>query len=139
MSELPIQKKILLGTFALAIVLVPIVFGAVSSSAAAQDDRGLIPLVRINPDYPREALVAKREGQVVLEFTVTATGTTRDIVVVESTWPGFEEPSIAALARWRYMPLRENNQAVERRGMRTVISYRLADYRPDAPEDDDER
>jgi len=37
------------------------------------------------------------------------------------------------------MPLRENNQAVERHGMRTVIRYQLADYRPDAPEDDDER
>ena len=125
MSELPIQKKILLGTFALAMVLVPIVFGAVSSSAAAQDDRGLIPLVRINPDYPREAQIAGREGQVILKFTVTATGTTQDIVVVQSSSPEFEAPSIAALARWRYAPMLDGNKPVERRDVHTTITYQL--------------
>jgi TonB family protein len=139
MSELPIQKKILLGTFALATVLVPIVFGAVSGSAAAQADRDIVPLVRINPNYPTEALEARREGQVIVEFTVTATGTVRDIVVVESSSPEFDAPTIAALMKWRYQPLIEGGQPVERRGVRTAITYELADYRPDAPEDDDER
>jgi TonB family protein len=139
MSELPILKKILLGTFALATVLVPIVFGAVSGPAVAQNDRDIVPLVRINPDYPAEALAARREGHVIVEFTVTATGTVRDIVVAESSSPEFDAPTIAALMRWRYQPLIEGGQPVERRGVRTVIRYQLADYRPDAPDDDDER
>ena len=42
MSELPMQKKILLGTFALATLLVPIIFGA-----AAQSVDEPRPLVRI--------------------------------------------------------------------------------------------
>jgi TonB family protein len=139
MSELPILKKILLGTFALATVLVPIVFGALSGPAVAQNDRDIVPLVRINPNYPAEALAARREGRVVVEFTVTATGTVRDIVVAESSSPEFDAPTIEALMRWRYQPLIEGGQPVERRGVRTVITYQLADYRPDAPEDDDER
>jgi TonB family protein len=136
MSELPIQKKILLGTFALATLLVPIVFGAVSSTAVAQNDRDLIPLVRINPDYPTEMLAAHRQGQVILEFTITATGATQDIVAVESSSPEFAAAATAALARWRYQPRMENGQAVERRGVRTVMRFQLEPQSPppDGPE-----
>ena len=139
MSELPMAKKLLLGTFALATVLVPIVFGAVSGPAAAQNDRDVVPLVRIQPDYPAEALAAGRDGEVILTFTVSITGTTKDIVVVQSSSPEFDAPSIAALAKWRYAPLLEGGEPVERRGVRTMLRYQLANYRPDAPEDDDER
>ena len=139
MSDLSIQKKILLGTFTLATVLVPIVFGAVSGSAVAQNDRDIVPLVRINPNYPPEALAAGRDGEVILMFTVSITGMTTDIVVIQSSSPEFEAPSIAALAQWRYAPLLERGQPVERRGVRTMLRYQLANYRPDAPDDDDER
>jgi TonB family protein len=136
MSELPIQKRILLGTFALTTVLVPIVFGAVSTPAVAQNDRDVIPLVRINPDYPTAALTERREGQVILEFTITATGTVRDVVPVQSPYPDLAEAAAAALARWRYQPAMENGQAVERRGVRTVITFRLEPQSPppDGPE-----
>jgi TonB family protein len=121
MRELPMQKKLLLGTFALGAVLVPIVFGA------AQGGDTIMPLVRIAPDYPEEALAARREGSVHLQFTIAANGTTKDIVVVDSSWPELEEPAVAALMRWRYAPLTDNGVPVEMRGMRTVITYRLAD------------
>jgi TonB family protein len=147
MSELPIQKRILLGTFALATVLVPFVFGAVTTSAVAQNDRDVMPLVRINPDYPTAALAEKREGQVILEFTIAAAGTVRDIVVVESTAREFEEPAIGALLKWRYLPTNltcvgtvctpiENAVAVERPGVRTVIRFQLNPQSPppDGPE-----
>jgi TonB family protein len=136
MSELSIQKRILLGTVALAAVLVPIVFGAVSGTAAAQNDRDVVPLVRINPDYPPEALAAKREGQVIVQFTITMQGTTRDIVAVESSSPEFAAPSVAAVARWRYQPHFQNGQPVERTGVRTVLRYQLNPQYPppDGPE-----
>ena len=130
MSELSMQKRILLGTFALATVLVPVVFGALSGTAAAQNDRDVIPLVRINPDYPADALAAKREGQVILQFTITATGVTRDIVAVDNSSPEFVASAIAAVARWRYQPQMENGQAVERTGVRTVIRFQLNPQSP---------
>jgi len=141
MSELPIQKKILLGAFALGATLVPIIFGA-----AAQDVGNPVPMVRIAPNYPDEALVAGREGAVELEFTIAANGSTKDVVVVASSAPEFEAPAVAALLRWRYVPANvncvgtvctpiENAQPVERPGIRTVIRFQLADVNPQAEAD----
>lgn len=135
MRELPIQKKILVGALALSALVVPIIFGA-----AAQGDADPRPLVRIQPNYPADALAAGREGFVELEFTIAANGAVRDVVVVTSTSPEFEAPAVAALLRWRYAPSNvtcvetdcrtiENVQPVERPGVRTVINYRLADAR----------
>jgi bla regulator protein blaR1 len=131
MGELPVRKKALLGASALATLLVPIIFGA-----AAQDAAAPIPMVRIAPNYPTDALAAQREGSVELEFTIAANGAVKDVVVLSSTSPEFEEPAVAALLRWRYAPTNvtcvgtdcrtdQSVQPVERPGMRTVIAYRL--------------
>jgi TonB family protein len=131
MSELSIRSKILLASFAACTFAVPVIFGA-----AAQGGAEPRPLVRIAPDYPTEALAARREGEVQLEFTIAANGTTKDIVVVDSSSPEFEEPAVAALSRWRYSPTNvecdgpvctpiANAVAEERRGVRTVIRWQL--------------
>jgi len=133
MSVLPIRKKLLLGAIALATVMAPIVIGAIGSrpteaQAQARSDRDVVPIVRINPEYPPSALAAQLEGEVNLEFTITATGTTKDIFVVESTTPEFDAPAIAALQKWRYAPATTaDGQPVERPGVRTIIRFVLAD------------
>jgi TonB family protein len=120
MSELPMRKKMLLGTFALCTFVVPIIFGA----AAQSDVANLVPLVRVAPTYPPEALQAGREGVVVLEFTIAADGTTKDIVLVEASSPEFEVPAVTALLGWRYDPAATG--AIERRGVHTTIRFQLA-------------
>ena len=138
MRELPIEKKALLGAFALSLLIVPIVFGA---AAQAGDPR---PVVRIAPNYPTDALTEGREGSVDLEFTIAVNGTVKDVVVVSSTSSEFEAPAVAALLRWRFLQTNvtcdgtdcvtnQNVQPVERPGMRTVITYRLdgPEARPD--------
>jgi bla regulator protein BlaR1 len=138
MSELSIRSKILLAGFAACTFAVPVILGA-----AAQGGAEPRPLVRINPDYPTEALAARREGEVQLEFTIAANGTTKDIVVVDSSSPEFEEPAVAALSRWRYSPTNvecdgpvctpiANAVAEERRGVRTVLRWQLASVNPQA-------
>ena len=53
--------------------------GAMSRmSMSAGSDRDVIPLVRINPDYPPRALSRGLEGWVQVQFTITATGTVKD-------------------------------------------------------------
>lgn len=139
MSALPIEKRIMLATFALATVLVPIVLGAVSGRSEAQsagEDRSLVPIVRIAPEYPPEALAAGLPGEVTLEFTIAANGTVKDAFVVDSSAPEFEAPALAALLRWRYLPTNvecvgtvctptEGAQPVERPGIRTMIRFAL--------------
>ena len=140
MSELEIHKKVLLGAFALGTLLVPIVFGA------AAQDADPVPVIRISPNYPSEALTAGREGGVELEFTIAANGSTKDVVVIHSTAPEFEEPAAAALLRWRYLPTNvscvgtvcQSNadvQPIERPGIRTVIRFQLAEVNPQAEAD----
>jgi TonB family protein len=119
MSKLSIQKRIMLAAFALTALLTPIVFGM------AQGDRAYVPLVRINPEYPPSALAARLEGEVSLQFTIAANGAVKDVVVVDSTAPEFEAPAMAALQRWRYQPVTENDQPVEVPGVRTIIRFAL--------------
>ena len=89
-------------------------------------DRDVLPLVRVNPDYPQRAILAGTEGWVQVQFSVTATGSVRDAVVVASE-PGtlFDEAALKASARWRYNPRVDSGVAVERVGLQTVIRFEL--------------
>jgi TonB family protein len=138
MSDLSIGSKILLAGFAACTFAVPVILGA-----AAQGGAEPRPLIRIAPDYPTDALAARREGEVELEFTIAANGTTKDIVVVDSSSPEFEEPAVAALSRWRYSPTNvecvgtvctpiPNAVAEERRGVRTLLRWQLDSVNPQA-------
>jgi len=89
-------------------------------------DTDVIPRVRVNPDYPPQAITRNIEGWVRVRFTVSAVGTVRDAVVVASD-PGttFDEAALKAIARWRYNPRVENGEAVERVGLETIIRFAL--------------
>lgn len=124
-ADLGFAWKLVLAVTVLACVGLPIAFGVSTPALAQVDDSRLIPLVRIAPTYPPEALAARLEAEVVLEFTIAADGTTRDIVVVSSTSPLFEAPAAEALRRWRYAPRLEGDQAVDVPGVRTMIRFQL--------------
>jgi len=96
--------------------------------SAGGTDRGVAPLVRINPDYPRRALERGIQGWVHVRFTITAAGTVKDLVVVDSEPKGvFDEAASKAVLRWRYNPRVENGVAVERVGEQTLIRFKLED------------
>jgi protein TonB len=101
--------------------------GAMSRlSMTAGSDRDVIPLVRINPDYPPRAQQRGIEGYVIVQFTITATGTVKDAIVVEAMPRGmFDDAALKAIARWRYNPKVENGTAVERVGIRTRLTFQL--------------
>ncbi len=93
---------------------------------SAGSDRDVIPLVRINPDYPPRALSRGLEGWVEVQFTITATGTVKDAIVVNSDPKNiFDDAALKAIARWRYNPKVEGGVAIERVGMRTRITFQL--------------
>jgi TonB family protein len=62
---------------------------------------------------------------VTLRFTIDVDGTTKDIEVVESTSPVFEQPAVEALGKWRYALQRENGALVARHGVQTVMRFEL--------------
>ena len=90
-------------------------------------DRDVLPLVRVEPDYPPRAVAQNIEGWVQVQFSVTSIGTVRDAVVVASE-PGtmFDDAALKAVARWRYNPRIDGGVAVERVGLQTLFRFELA-------------
>jgi protein TonB len=95
---------------------------------SAGSDRDIIPLVRINPDYPPRALSRGIEGYVIVQFTITAAGMVKDVIVVDAKPKGlFDDAAVRAVGRWRYNPKVVEGVAVERRGVQTMITFHLED------------
>ena len=108
-------------------VMVPVFgTGIPTETTTVGVDRDPLPVVRIDPDYPPGAIRRETEGWVDVQFSVTATGAVRDVVVVDSNPKNvFDEAVIEAVARWRYNPRVEGGVPVERIGMRTRILFEL--------------
>jgi protein TonB len=88
-------------------------------------DRDVLPLVRIDPEYPPRAQQQGLEGYVIVEFTISPAGTVKDLRVIESQ-PAhvFDQAVLNAVRRWRYNPKVENGVAVARPGVQTRLSFR---------------
>ncbi|MBS0663516.1 MAG: energy transducer TonB [Verrucomicrobia bacterium] len=78
-----------------------------------------VPRTRLqaSPVYPYEARKDGRGGEVIVAFTVDEQGRVVNPVVVRSTDPAFEGPTLRAVARWRFEPGRKNGR---------VVRFRLA-------------
>ena len=82
------------------------------------------PIKQPAPLYPPELRRAGIEGTVVLEFHVRSDGTTAKITVTNSENPGFNEPAIRAVRKWRFEPGEKDGKAVTCR-VRIPIPFRI--------------
>jgi protein TonB len=94
--------------------------------SAGGSDRDVVPLVRVEPQYPMSAKQRGIEGWVELRFTITAAGTVADIVVTAAN-PGtiFNRSAVQAVSKWKYNPKIKNGTAVDRPGVRQRIKFQL--------------
>lgn len=69
-------------------------------------DGEYLPIVKVAPVYPRRALERGITGQCLVSYTVTTSGTVRDVSVIEEYCddPLFRRPSIEAALRFKYKP-----------------------------------
>jgi protein TonB len=88
-------------------------------------DGEYLPIVKVAPVYPARAASRGLEGHVIVEFTVTRTGTTKDITVVESTSSLFDRAATEAAAKFKYKPRVIDGEAVEVPGVRNKITFVL--------------
>ena len=85
----------------------------------------VIPLVRINPQYPRNELLAGVEGWVKVRFTVEPDGSVSSPKVVESKPPRvFDSSALRAIKKWKFKPKVVNGIAVQQAGTQ-VIEFKL--------------
>ena len=89
-------------------------------------DRDIMPLVRVNPEYPPRAQSHGIQGWVLIQFTISAAGTVKDARVVDAEPKGvFDDAALKAVARWKYTPKVEEGVAVERRGVQVKLTFQL--------------
>jgi protein TonB len=90
-------------------------------------DGEYLPIVKVAPVYPPRAAARGLEGYVVVQYTVTTTGDTRDIVVIESTSSLFDRAAVDSAAKYKYKPRVIDGTPVEVVGVSTRIIFELED------------
>jgi protein TonB len=100
---------------------------ATSLGVGAGSDSDIVPLVRVDPEYPARAKQQGIEGWVELKFTITPVGTVENAVVTGSN-PSyiFDRAALQAVRKWRYNPKIENGVAVARAGVRVRLRFELS-------------
>ena len=98
-----------------------------SSLGAGGGDRDVVPLVRVDPQYPPQAKQRRIEGWVDVEFTIGPAGTVVDPKVIGADPPGiFEQATLRAVRRYRYNAKIVDGVAVARHGIQLRIRFKLA-------------
>jgi protein TonB len=105
-------------------VAAPIMTGMGGFSAT---DGEFLPIVRVNPQYPARAAENGVEGFVLVSFTVTVEGTTRDVVVLESSHKMFERNAVKAAQKYKYKPRVVDGEPIEVTGVPVRIEFQLGD------------
>ncbi|MCK0069122.1 energy transducer TonB [Kordiimonas laminariae] len=92
-------------------------------------DGDYLPLVRVQPQYPRRAQERGIEGFVIVELTVAADGTVppESIVVLQAEPKGyFERAAIKAAQKFKYKPKVINGKGQEVTGVTYKFSFNMA-------------
>jgi protein TonB len=92
----------------------------------ASADGDAVPMVRVPPQYPERAQQRGIEGRVLVEFTISKSGSVKNPKVIAYE-PSriFNKAALKAVAQWKYNPKIEDGKAVEQHGIRISIPFVL--------------
>jgi len=88
-------------------------------------DGEYLPIVRVEPMYPRRAQSRGIEGYCDMEFTVMRTGVVADVVATECTSSVFTNSSIKAVQKWKYKPRVVNGEPIDSPGVTTRLTFKF--------------
>lgn len=98
---------------------------AIGNLTPWNDEIDPIPLYRLPPTYPTWAARMRKEGAVVLSFSIDTFGFVKDIKVIKSSGKSFNKVAIEALEKWRYAPKIVNGQAIVAEGHKVQLDFRM--------------
>lgn len=131
-----VTKNVLIGTDTWESLPVGVVFGAKELAPTTHDEasianvsgsnRGPVPQVRIEPDYPPSARDRGIEGWVKFSFTVASDGSVKDVVILDAQpqriW---DSATIRAVSSWKYQPAVQDGRPVEQVGVVAIYRFEL--------------
>lgn len=98
-----------------------------SGLALDSGDGEYLPIVKVQPVYPRRALSRGIEGYVIVEFTVTKSGTVSTPRVVKAEPEEiFNRAAMDAALKFKYKPRVVNGEAVEVAGVQNKITFQIS-------------
>ena len=98
-----------------------------SNVAIAASDTDVVPIVRVQPQYPLRASERGIEGWVEVQFTISKLGTVKDPVVINSHPSSiFDRSALKAIRKWKYNPKIEDGEPVERPGIKVRLKFELS-------------
>lgn len=88
-----------------------------------------LPIVKVAPIYPRAAMNKGISGACLVRYTVTASGTVKDVEVMEEECDNviFHRSSIEAARRFKYKPRVIDGVPLEVRGVYNRFFYNVVD------------
>ncbi|WP_444895889.1 energy transducer TonB [Microbulbifer sp. EKSA008] len=106
--------------------------GDVKLSGFSFGEGDYLPIVKVQPQYPRRAQQRGIEGYVIVEYTVTTNGSVRDPIVIEAfTLKGkpttvFNRAALKSALKYKYKPRVVDGKPTEVPNVRTKISFNMA-------------
>ncbi|MEC7275223.1 MAG: energy transducer TonB [Bdellovibrionota bacterium] len=100
--------------------------GGSTGASQTTGDRAVMPLVRIEPQYPRKAAMRGIEGYVRIMFDVNTAGGVENVQIVESRPPRiFDQATKRAVLKWKYQPKLVDGKPVPMKGLRVELPFKL--------------
>ena len=86
-----------------------------------KSDSEVIPLVRVEPRYPRKAARAGTQGWVKVQFTILEDGSVLNAKVIEAKPRRvFDREAIRAIQRWKFKPKIVDGKAMQQTATQTI-------------------
>jgi TonB family protein len=89
------------------------------------ESRDCYPVLKAAPRYPKKAYKDRVTGWVVVEFSVSKRGFVKNVKVIESSNPIFDQSAIDSAEKFLYLPALENGIPVEKEGIKNKIMFEL--------------
>jgi len=117
---------------------------SISNTTSFSSDGEYLPILKVQPIYPRPALQRGLFGWVLLEFTVDELGRVRDPVIITNCVepysrgkvscadrPGrmFDKAALAAVEKFKYKPRVVDGEAIATSGVKNMITFELEEMR----------
>ena len=100
--------------------------GKATKLGAGGGDTDVVPLVRVDPEYPPRAKQRRIEGWVDIEFTIGPAGTIQNAKIIGANPRAvFEQAALRAVRRWRYSPKVVDGKAVAQPGVQVRVRFEL--------------